>query len=491
MAALNLSTKSASVPPKQRWFEKIMAAIALLNFGLVIFDLSYIPLRDVYLQQFPELTRWYGRQFKGIEPHRVTTAYLETIDQLENQVATDGLTSPEAEELLSELRIRSAEIIDENPFEIADKTGTLERIKDRMREHVSAAVDEELESSKEAFSIFWSRPYLTAAGFNAEMDFLSESITPLIETNYYRNIGFDGKPLDQFWLIDLWFISIFGLEFLARTWYLSRRFKGTSWFDTMLWRWYDILLLIPFSTPLWPFAKSWVLLRIIPVIIRINQSNLLDLEPLRDRITRGIVANFAVELTEIVVLRIIDQVQNLIRQGEVSRALLEPETVPRYIDLNDIDEIKIISQRLSSTMVYQVLPKIRPDIEALLRHNITHALEQSPAYAGIQRLPGVNSLSDQLTQQLVSELYKSLYGILTDSLKDDVGAKLTQQLLDNLGSSFRTEIQKDGAVQEIESLVTVWLDEVKINYVKRLAAEDVERLREQTQKLYEITQGTE
>jgi hypothetical protein len=463
-----------------------MAAIALANFGLVLFDLSYIPLRDFYLTQFPDFTRWYGQQFKGIEPNRTTEAYLNTIAELENQVAAQGLSSPSTQAVLDDLRQRSNTIIDEDPFEIANKSGTLERIKERMRDRIAATTGNDYESSKQAFAVFWSQEYLNQQGFRQEMAFWDERIRPLIATNYYRNIGFDGRPLNQFILIDVWFIGIFGIEFLARTWYLSRRYSGTSWLDTMLWRWYDFFLLIPFSL----FAPSWALLRLIPVTIRVNQSNLIDMEPLRDRITRGIIANFAVELTEIVIIRVIEQLQNLIRQGDITRALLHPDRGPRYVDLNNIDEVSAISQRLSSTLIRQVLPQVRPDVEALLHHNVIHALEGSPIYQGVQRVPGLNKLPDQITQQLVSQLYQGLYDALNEAFKDEKGAELTRRLIENVGKSFRSEIQKGNAVPEIQSLITVWLDEVKINYVKRLAEEDVDLLREQTQHLYEITQGS-
>ncbi len=482
MAALRLSTSRPPNPLRRRalFFDKVMAAIALLNLGLVAFDYSYIPFRNFYLRQFPDFTWWYGAQFKGIEPHRVTEAYLATVADFQNQVAAEGLTSPQTQEILTELQVRSEAIIDEDPFAVANKSGTLERIKDRIRNRVSDVTGQDFESSKQAFTVFWSQNYLLGQGYTQEIAFFNQQIRPLIETNYFRQIGFDGRPLDEFWRIDLWFIVLFGAEFLARTWYLHRRYRGTRWLDTMLWRWYDLLLLVPF----------WQWLRVIPVVIRINQSNLMDLEPLRNRIIRGIVASSAVELTEIVVIRLIDQVQNLIRQGEITRWLVRPQTGPRYIDLNDVDEIKVISERLISTLIYQVLPEVRPDIEALLQHNVHTALQKSTVYTQFQRVPGLGDLPNQLTQQVVTEVYRTIYGTLTSSLEDQKGAELTQHLLQHLIATFRSEIQKGHAVEEIEKLMTVWLDEVKINYVRRLAAEDVEKLREETLKIYEIIQAS-
>ncbi|MEM6717158.1 MAG: hypothetical protein AAF622_19000, partial [Cyanobacteria bacterium P01_C01_bin.147] len=109
------------------WFERFVAILAVINLLLVLFDISYIRFRDIYLQFVPDFTQWYGEVFKGIVPERTTVKYLNTIDQLEEQVAQTGLQSLQAESLLADLQIQSEAIIDENPFEIADKSGTLER----------------------------------------------------------------------------------------------------------------------------------------------------------------------------------------------------------------------------------------------------------------------------------------------------------------------------------------------------------------------------
>ncbi len=470
------SLQSAANPPVRdrnrwtsRWFEKLMAAIALTNLGLVAFDLSYVPWRDLYLRQFPELTQWYGATFKGMEPHRATDSYLATVAQLQEQVAQTGLQSAEATALLARLRQQSNELIDEDPFQIANKSGTLERIKNRMRDQVG------VESSKQAFATFWSPDYLSQRGWSTEIGFFDSRIRPLIETNYYRGIGVDGKPIDLFLAIDLCFIGLFGLEFLARTFYLSRRYKGASWFDAMLWRWYDLFLLIPI----------WQWLRVIPVTMRLNQSKLVNLEPLGNKISNFVLSSIAVELTEVVVLRIIDQFQNLVKQGDIARWLIQPGSSQRYVDLNGVDEVQAIAQRLVNLVVYQVLPTLKPEIEALLQHSVISVLNSSPVYRGLQPLPGMTAFSNQLAQQLVQQVSQNAYGAITAALQDAKGAELTQQLVQRFSESLRSNVQQENTVEDIQSLVTALLDEVKINYVQRLADEDVEKLREQNHQLYQ------
>ncbi len=217
-----------------------MALLALANLGLVAFDLAYVPWRDFWYRNFPGVTRVYDR-VKGIEPHRDTEAYLASVDALQQELQQFGLQSLQVQARLQQLRDRSAEMISTNPFAVSGKSGTLEKIKNRMREHVYG--QRRGESATQAFNKFWSTANLSR-GLVPETKFFTQQIRPLIALNYYRSIGENGELIDWFWLIDAPFVAIFALEFIARTFYLSRRFKSLTWLDAVLWRWYDIFLLL-------------------------------------------------------------------------------------------------------------------------------------------------------------------------------------------------------------------------------------------------------
>ncbi len=450
------------------WFERLMALLALSNLMLVLFDLSFIPWRNFYLTYLPQLTQWYGFHIKGIEPHRTTTAYLEAVQQLENQVALTGVQSPETQQQLLNLQTLSVEMVDENPFEGAGKSGTLERIKNRMRDHVG------VESSKDAFRQFWSQDYLSRQGWNQSIAFFQKEIQSLIATNYYRAIGENGEPIDRFWKIDLGFTVLFAAEFLARTLYLSRRYHYTSWLDAVIWRCYDLLLILPF----------WRWLRVIPVTIRLDQAKLINLHTLNYRIVRTLISSIAVELTEMVVIRILDQTQELIHRGELSRWLLQTN---RYVDLNGVNEVEAISKQLVEVLVDHVLPRLRPEIEALLHHSVLQVLNSSPVYAGLQRLPGVSQVSHQLTQQIIADVSQNAYQAVRSALQDETGAALMSQLISRFGEVFGAELKQNQALSEIESLSVDLLEEVKVNYVERLRAEDYEKLRAEKQRIYQIS----
>ena len=86
------------------------------------------------------------------------------------------------------------------------------------------------------------------------------------------------------------------MELLGRTFYIKRQNSPLSWLEAILWRWYDLFLLIPF----------WRWLRILPVMVRLDQAQLISLHLIRRQIHQGIVANFAEEITGIVVVRVIN-----------------------------------------------------------------------------------------------------------------------------------------------------------------------------------------
>ncbi|BCL36858.1 hypothetical protein NSMS1_33050 [Nostoc sp. MS1] len=446
-----------------------MATIATINLCFVIFDLSYVPWRDFYLRKIPQVTQTYD-PIKGIEKHRETQQYLDKVNALAEQVSQTGLTSPQVNKQLEELRRLSNEMIEGNPFAAVGKSGTLERIKNRMRDRINN------NSAKQAFATFWSQPYLSKKGWIQEINFFNKNIRPLIATNYYRRIGENGEFLDNFWLIDLPFVAIFALELSARVIYVKRRHPGFSWLNAIFWRWYDLFLLSPFL--------RW--LRIIPVVVRLDQARIVNLQPISKQINQAIVANFAEELTEIVVIRVINQVQGSITRGEITRWLLQNEKIRPYIDINNVNEIEAIAGLLINTIVYQVLPKIQPELVALLRHNIDSAFHQVPIYKNLQTLPGIGQAQTQISEQLATQITTNLYNAIVSAVEDPIGAKLTGKLTQSFSQALGSEMQKKHVLSEIQTLLFDFLEEVKLNYVQRLSQEDIDQIIEQTRQIKSI-----
>ncbi|HLO85613.1 MAG TPA: hypothetical protein VK203_11500 [Nostocaceae cyanobacterium] len=459
-------------PSKRRnlWFEKIMAITATINIILVFFDLSYIPWRDFYFRRFPQVTQIYD-PVKGIELHRDTTQYLQAVQQLKIQVAQKGLESSQVKNQLNELNRLSAEMINTNPFALAGKSGTLEKIKNLMRERVKQ------DSAKKAFAVFWSQDYLLKNRWDQEITFFQQQVEPLIATNYFRKIGENGEFWDDFWKIDALFIALFAIELLGRIIYIKLKHRSLSWIEALLWRWYDIFLLIPL----------WRWLRVLPVLVRLDQAQLVNFYVVRKQIHQGIVANFAEEITEIVVVRVINQIQGSIKRGEITRWLLQKENVRPYIDINDVNEVEAIATLLVQTIINQVIPNIQPEAIALLRHNIDSALQQVPVYRNLSVLPGVGQAQTQLSEQLATQITTSLYSAILTATKDPIAAKLSGQLIEKFTAALGSELQKKQVLAEIQSLLVDFLEEVKLNYVQRLSQEDIDQIIEQTRQMRKQT----
>ncbi|CAD5961768.1 hypothetical protein [Planktothrix agardhii] len=469
--------KNQNIP----WFEQLMVMVATLNYGLVLFDMSYTDLRDYYFNYIPVVTQVYD-PIKGIEPHQITEKYLETIEQLKVTIAETSLYSPETDEILGKLRNQSEEIINENPFAIAERSGSLERIKNRMRDHIKNPNN----SAKESFNIFWSSSYLRQNGYDQEMKWFERNIRPLVATNYYRSISENGKFTRTFWKVDLPFTIIFILEFLARTYLISRRYSKVTWFDAMLWRWYDVFLFLPIFR----------LLRIIPVTIRLNQVHFISLEPIRIQITRGFVAAIARELTEFVVVEVIQQIQGEIRRGDVFKQLFLNQDKP-YLDINNVNEIEAIGNHLIQVVVYKVIPKLELDIEALLRYNIEQVIEQSPVIQQFKTIPGLQQIPQQIQERIITELSKlategpqEAYQTVAKAMNDPVGTKLSNQLVKNFNKLLGEELQKEQGLEEIKTLLIDFLEEFKINYIQQVDESNFEQVLAQLKEQRHI-KGTE
>lgn len=493
---------------KNKWvirFEQVMAFIALFNLGLVFIDISYIPFRNFYLSEFrlfvqglnyipqsefikeytPILNRGYQQipksflkqapllaqgydYVKGIKANPETEQYLKTVKSLEQQVTNTGLQSTQTQRILEDLRQQSVQMIQNNPFEVANKTGTLETIKDRMREQIG------VQSAQKAFQEFWTAEYLVANDYQKQLQFFNNQVGNLIATNYLRGIDTNtGDYIDRFWILDLPFVILFAIEFSVRTYLIHRRHIGLRWIDGMMWRWYDVFLFLP--------VFRW--LRVIPVTARVDQSDLINLESVKRQISQGFVASIAEDITEIVFVRLVNQLQGSIRRGDLRRVISEANE-RKYIDLNDTNEVAELSKLFVQLTVYQVLPKIRPDIEAIVRHNVRKVLETSPAFQGMRRVPGLERFEDQLTEQFVTVLYQIIYDAIIGALEEDPEAeKLLEELGTNLTQALTDEMQGKQTLDRMQSLLLDLLEEVKVNYVERLSEEDVEELLEQTRRL--------
>ena len=423
-----------------------MAIIASIGFLAAMFDLTYIPWRSFYLRNIPEVIQFYD-PYKGIEPHRETQRYLNAVEQLKGVVKNNGLASGEAQSWLQELDTLSVSMIQNNPFQVAGKTGNLEKIKNEVRDRVGN------QSAKGAFQTFWSQPYLLKAGWEQEIGFYDRKIKPLIVTNYYRILDESGEFIDRFWEIDIIFIGIFAGELLGRIFYIRRHNRNISWQQAIIWRWYDLILLLPFAR----------FLRAIPLAIRWHQSELINLDVAQSELNRLFVGQIINELTDAVIIQVLHQTQGAVRSGQITKLMSSYLKTP-HVDLNNVNEIEAIVELMLEIVVYRVIPKIQPDLEEISKHLFQKALLESPAYRNLQLLPGIGELPAQAIDRAVKEISSSVYIALTKIMTDPDRGKLSQQLAKHLTQSIGDEFQRGETVLRIEALCYDLVEEIKVTY---------------------------
>jgi hypothetical protein len=250
-------------------------------------------------------------------------------------------------------------MIDTNPFQASGASGTLEKIKGRLRQRAN------LDSAKQAAARLLSPAWMANHPWSQERRFWNDQVLPLVATNYWRSIDENGRPTDHFWRIDLLlFQSVFALDVLLRAVRLRRRLPGLSWRDAFLRRWIDLPLLLPF----------WRWLRVAPVLERLQTSGLISIEPLRAVVSRGVVALLAVELFEVLALQLLDGLQQVIRSPRWPariRSLRSHQTVVTHEQRELVELIRIWAPLL----LVQVAPRLAPELEGVLGHALQQSLQ--------------------------------------------------------------------------------------------------------------------
>jgi len=472
-----LSAQKVSTPGFWRHWDRAVALWAGVNLLWVAFDITYVPLRTFWLQRnltplpqvplvvpltaLPDITPLYD-PVKGIEPHRETQAWLAGFARLD-QALLQGAPDP----VLTPLRHRQLELtvqmINENPFAASGNSGTLEKLKNRLRQR--AGVD----SAKQAAARLLSDPWLAQRRWAEERRFWQQQVLPLVATSYWRSIDENGRPTDHFWRIDLLlFQSVFALDILLRMLRLRRRFPGLSWRDALLRRWIDLPLLLPF----------WRWMRLVPVVERLSQARLINVEPLRAAVSRAVVSLLALELFEVLALQLVDGTQSLIRSSQWPRWI---RSLRSHQSVSGADEQQLVDLlRLWGPMLLgQVTPRLAPELQSLLGHALQQQLREVPG--GLMVPAGV---SRQLAGGVVDSLLDFSRGTAQRLARsDDRQSALLQQAIDRFWEELAAALEQAGTLERSQELLCALLQQLKLNYLAQMNRAGIDALMDELDEL--------
>ncbi|MFN9618673.1 MAG: hypothetical protein ACK55X_03030 [Synechococcaceae cyanobacterium] len=479
-----------------RQWDRFVAIWALVNLLWVAFDATYIPLRTfwqqrnlypipsvplaVHLRFLPDITPWVD-PIKGISPHRETQAYFDRFRRLDAALGAHGPgqpLSPTQRRLLQEQVQATRELIDTDPFAASNASGTLEKIKNRLRERVD---DHRRGSAKDAAEMLLSPAWLTPRGWSRERAFWNQQVLPLVDTNYWRSIDENGRPTDHFWRYDLLlFQSVFAFDILLRAYRLRRRLLGISWREALLRRWIDLPLLLPF----------WRWLRVVPVIERLQGSGLISVEPLRAVISRAVVALLAVELFEVLALQLIDGMQGLIRSRrwpERLRSLRSHQTVISDEERELVELLRIWAPLLLG----RVAPRLAPELQGVLSHALGQSLATTVVPPPLRQLEPLLRVEQGLARQLAGGMVESLLGISRSTGErlgqlDDRQLQLLQRFIDRFWEELALALENGPVLERSQQLLCTALEEFKRTYVSQISRAGIGGLIEE---LDQITLG--
>ncbi|WP_415409839.1 hypothetical protein ACLM45_13770 [Synechococcus sp. A10-1-5-9] len=467
---------------KRFWlgWDRVVATIAAINLAWVIFDVTYVPLRNFWLQRtlfplpsinlaiplpwLPDITPAYDR-VKGIEPHRDTQGYINHFRRLETTAATKGIDNPEVQQLRLEMVVRNSQLIDENPFVSSGKAGTLEKLKSRLRSRAG------MDSAKQAAAHLLGNDHLSEQNWEEERRFWNKSILPLAGSNYWRGTDENGQAIDRSWQIDTPFQILFLLDILIRSFRLKRRYPVITWRDALLRRWIDLPLLIPF----------WRLLRIIPVTERLSSARLLQLEPLRAVISRGVVAVLALELFEVITLRILDTAQDVVKSPRLPEKIRRLCTHQSVIDEGEPELAELLRLWLPLILI-QVGPALRPQLVAFIGHILRRNLEETAIPGALRTLPGVDNAGQKLSQTLSAGLVDSLLNLSRNAgdrlgQKDPVLESLGVETADRFWEELAHKLETGAVLERSQELIAVFLEDLKRSSMSQLRLQkDVDEL---------------
>ncbi|MBV2350524.1 hypothetical protein KUL97_02255 [Synechococcus sp. HK05] len=472
-----LSAQRVTASRLWRHWDRAVALWAGVNLVLVLFDITYIPLRTFWLQRnltplpqvplvvplrvLPDLTPLYD-PVKGIEPHRETQAYLEAFERLDQALlagATPAQTAAQRQRLVG----LTEAMINENPFAASGNSGTLEKIKIRLRQR---AADE---SAKQAAAQLLGDAWLSQRRWSEERRFWQQQVLPLVATSYWRSIDENGRPTDHFWRLDLLlFQSVFGLDILLRMLRMRRRFPGLSWRDALLRRWIDLPLLLPF----------WRWMRVVPVVERLSQAQLINVEPLRAAVSRAVVSLLALELFEVLALQLVDGTQSLVRSSQWPRWI---RSLRSHQSVSGADEQQLVDLvRLWGPMVLgQVTPRLAPELQSLLGHTLQQQLRDVPGGAIVPA-----GVSRQLAAGVVESLLDLSRGTAQRLARsDDRQSALLQQAIDRFWEELAAALEQAGTLERSQELLCGLLQQLKLNYVAQVNRAGIDALMDELDEL--------
>ena len=423
-----------------------MVYLAIVNLGLILFDLTYLWLRPFYFQHLPAITRIYD-PVKGIEPEPLTTEALALVDRLTEQMAA-AAPPVDLEPTLAEIRTLAVTIVEDNPFERSGLSRSLIRVLNEMQLYLQGepggmAVMQGM-TGEEGLQYFWSLQPVPER-LPGRVQFFQNEVAPLMEVNFYRTYDLSGNLTDNFWRIDLPFLLIFAADFFIG-WFLSIR-RGTyaTWFLYPIFHWYDLLGIIPLRQ-----FRLFRLFRIASIYIRLHRS---EYSKVGDDVISRTVKYFAniisEEISDMVSLRILNETQSEIRDGTHQKIIHSVAATHR----------EALSHELA-TQVREVLTSeaVREQARGFLDTNLKQAVESADA---LRLVPLPDAVLKPLVVTVGQVVFNAFADTLAATLSSEEGHATVEAMIGDAVDGLIMELTEGELEQIVTEISLQIIDHVK------------------------------
>jgi hypothetical protein len=182
----------------------------------------------------------------------------------------------------------------------------------------------------------------------------------------------------------------------------------------------------------------------------------------------------------VLALQLVDGAQGLIRSPHWPRrirALRSHQTVT----INDERELVELLRIWGPLLLNDVLPRLAPELRALLSHILQQSLQQTVVPQALRQLQPLLQMEQELTRQLSAGMVESLLELSRTAGRrleypDDRQIDLMQRSLDRFWEELAGTLESGPAVTRSQQLLCSLLEELKLTYLGQINRSGIDAL---------------
>ncbi len=461
--------REKSIPNYNYWnrWDQFIALIALLNLSWIFFDVSYLPMRNFWLNKkvhilnspsrkislkwLPTVTERYDK-IKGIQTNYSTNTLEEISYNLNKSISKNGFNDPTSELLLSQYNLQVKGLLknlDQSSPRNYEKIALLKHI---LR--VRSGEENHLNASDKLLNI----SYLKRSNWAEEKYFWENKVMPILRTNYFRVLDIYGEPVDYSWKIDLPFQLIFLIDILIKVIRTKLQFPFISFRSAIFKRWLDLPLILPYLR----------LFRIAPIFVRISKVKFLPIEPIRELISQWIVAFLAIEIFEVLTLKAIQSIQNIINSPHLPEKIRGMCSYQSPNKTKDSSEVADFLRIWVPLLLREIGPNMRTQLIDIFEHSLQKSISKNSIPNPIKGNIVFEKAESAINYQIASGMVDSLLGISKTAgnqiaKKDLKLEKLTLNAIDRFWEELAAALESDSTLKNSQVLLSTMLEELKVS----------------------------